>query len=114
MFAVALAKPLLTDDENITISHQLIAVGLGAFTQFWAAILFEKIRPWWKFLSQVVLAGLASGALIGVLRDVAGLKIPIGGESGLASLGGWLGAEVLFGALRKLADSKGVPLGGDK
>jgi hypothetical protein len=111
VFAKLQDPNLFTPAESITLKRQLIAFGLGVFTQFWAGLFFERTKPRIKFIAQVILAGTASAALIGGLRDVLNVHLLIGGESGAASLGGWLGAEGVFVIIAKFFGSKGIPLG---
>ena len=102
---------LLTDGEGVTLTRQAIAFCFGAFTQFWAGVLFDRTKPFKKFAAQVILAGLAASTVIGVLRDVAGISWQIGGESGVASVIGWLGVEVGFAVVQRILGGKGVQIG---
>jgi predicted Na+-dependent transporter len=100
VMAQAVTSPVISNDENVTLVRQAIAFVLGAFTQVWAGVLFERTSPWRKYLAQVMLAGIVSAALIGWLRDGINQKLGIGAESGLAAFFGWVGAEggfALFG-----------------
>lgn len=102
-FAFAQAIPSIVQDfsdaEKLTIERMKIAFGLGFFTQFFAAMFFNKTKPWTKWLAQTVLAGVVAAVFIGLTRDSIGLKLQIGGETALASLIGWIGIEAAFARL---------------
>jgi hypothetical protein len=116
---VAFAAPdiygtLYSPNEVVTAQRQLIAVGLGLFTQFWVGILQERTRPWAKYLARCVLAGLAAGAAIGLVRDGFGVHWDAGVETGISGTIGWLGAEIAFAAIaRVVGERTGLKLGGE-
>jgi hypothetical protein len=119
LIGVVLAAPgiygsLYSPSEVITAQRQLIAIGLGIFTQFWVGILLERTRPWLKYLARCVLAGLAAGAAIGLIRDGFGVHWDAGVETGISGTVGWLGAEVVFAAVaRAVGERTGLKIGGE-
>lgn len=111
VLAQALETPLdyLTANETMTVKRQLIALVLGGFTQLWVGFLVDRTKPTGQFIAKIILAGVASAAVIGVVRDVLGFVWQIGGESALAALIGWGGAEFGFATLKKLIPLKEMP-----
>ena len=96
----------LSQGEKTTLTRQFIAFGIALWTQAWAGALFERTRPFTRFAAQCVLAGTAAWAIIGVLRDVAGIQWPIGGEGSVAAVIGWVGAEAAFAIVRTMLEAR--------
>lgn len=109
-FAIAQVTTTTSIDPFDTINHQFIAAGVAMFTQFLAVLWFERKGTVKKLGAQIVLAGVAAYALIGVFRDVLNLKIALGGETGIASFFGWIGVEAAFGIAGRILNARGIPI----
>jgi hypothetical protein len=107
--AAPLVEPSLIDADS---TRLLIAAVVGAVVQSLTLVTsgrgFDRLdrmkiksRARTINLAEVFLTGVATAALIGLMRGVLNFHLPLSGEFGIAAVGASLGAEALFKALEK-------------
>jgi hypothetical protein len=114
VFAAPLVEAMTTSPAAVR-DRLLIAAAAGGVVQALMLVTsqrgfkrLDRSRYKWRAhltnACEVLSTGIAAACMIGFLRGVVGLQIPVEGEFAIAAVAGSKGAEVVFGRL----DAKSV------